>query len=273
MITIIKQKYDVIFLAEKKVADFIIENPDDVVNYNVSELANASGVSDATVIRFCKHIGFQGYNEMRIRLSRDLGRLQTAAPRFGLEDFDSVDEILQEFISNTLSLSKEIDIDTLLACAKRIRESAMVHVIAVGNTSPLAMYTGYRFERLGIRCTYNSMPEYFLNHINLAGPQDLVLALSLSGCSKQIVGGLELAKEKKLHTIVISGHKYSPAARLANVLILCGVMRGSSQQSIELSHLNLMAVIELLLHCLEKTSPATDLYSEKLVNILSEYKM
>lgn len=56
----IKQNYNNIFLAEKKVADFILDYPEKAVNANVSELANYSGVSDATVIRLCKHIGFQG---------------------------------------------------------------------------------------------------------------------------------------------------------------------------------------------------------------------
>ena len=56
----IREKYNQIFMAERKVADFVLENPERAVNANVSELANLSGVSDATVIRFCKRIGFQG---------------------------------------------------------------------------------------------------------------------------------------------------------------------------------------------------------------------
>ena len=53
----IRERYDSIFEAEKKVADYILEYPEKAVDYNVSELADVSGVSDATVIRMCKHIG------------------------------------------------------------------------------------------------------------------------------------------------------------------------------------------------------------------------
>ena len=70
----ITEMYDKIFQAEKKVADFILKNPELAVNANVSELANYSGVSDATVIRLCKHLGYQGYYQMKICLSRDIGR-------------------------------------------------------------------------------------------------------------------------------------------------------------------------------------------------------
>ena len=66
VIETINENYDQIFSAEKKVADFILSFPELAVNANVSELANYSNVSDATVIRFCKHIGYQGYYQLRI---------------------------------------------------------------------------------------------------------------------------------------------------------------------------------------------------------------
>ena len=69
----IDEMYDKIFQAERKVADFVRKNPELVVNANVSELANYSGVSDATVIRMCKHLGYEGYYQMKICLSGDLG--------------------------------------------------------------------------------------------------------------------------------------------------------------------------------------------------------
>ena len=71
----IRERYDSIFEAEKKVADYILEYPEKAVDYNVSELADVSGVSDATVIRMCKHIGYQGYYQLRLQLSRDIGKL------------------------------------------------------------------------------------------------------------------------------------------------------------------------------------------------------
>ena len=75
VVEMIREKYNQIFMAERKVADFVLENPERAVNANVSELANLSGVSDATVIRFCKRIGFQGHYQFRITLSRDWGEL------------------------------------------------------------------------------------------------------------------------------------------------------------------------------------------------------
>ena len=68
----IKNNYDSLHTAEAKVADFIQENPMQALEANVSETAELSGVSDATVVRFCKKIGYAGFYQMKIQLSLDM---------------------------------------------------------------------------------------------------------------------------------------------------------------------------------------------------------
>ena len=58
------------FLAERKVADFISSNPYEVVELNVSDLADKSGASDATVIRLCKRLGYKGFYQMKLARSQ-----------------------------------------------------------------------------------------------------------------------------------------------------------------------------------------------------------
>ena len=69
VLEVIRKRYSDIFPAEKKVADLILRKSQEVVNYNVSELAKASGVSDATIIRMCHHLGYSGYYQFRIALA------------------------------------------------------------------------------------------------------------------------------------------------------------------------------------------------------------
>ena len=70
----IDEFYEQLFSAERKVADCIRKNPDQAIMMNVSELASASGASEATVVRMCKHIGYQGYYQMRLVLAGDMAR-------------------------------------------------------------------------------------------------------------------------------------------------------------------------------------------------------
>lgn len=270
----IEAHYDEIFSAEKKVADYILKNPEDAVNANVSELANCSGVSDATVIRFCKHIGYQGYYQLKIALSRDLGRKQVEDLYEGYdEDKDSVSNVFRDFANNIVDIGNNFDKETMLTCAELIRSSTQVHIIAVGNTSPLAQYMGFRLGRLGVRCTYNMVAECFMNHVNLAEPTDIVIAISQSGSSRQVVQGLELAKERKLKIIAITAYKLSPVSRLADYLLFSNSGDASFNYYRSYSHLNETAVIDALLHFVtnEERIAANDAYKPEI--ILSEYKL
>ena len=271
VLQVIQEHYSQIFMAERKVADFILANPEKAVSYNVSELANQSNVSDATVIRLCKHIGFEGYYQLKLFLSRDLGRKQVSDE----EDItDSTVKTLDDFMhglaSNVVAVGRELGYGNLMECVELIRKCGYVHLVGAGNTSTLAQYIGFRLGRLGIRSTYNMVSLYFINQINLAGPDDIVLAISRSGSTKKVVQALQLAKEKKLRIIAITGHQYSPVSRLADHLLLSG----SSEQTVNIftkhSLFSEMAVIEALLHFLTDYDTASD---EKPEFLFSEYKL
>ncbi len=273
VIQIIKEKYDDIFLAEKKVADFILEHSEKAVNANVSELANYSGVSDATVVRLCKHIGFQGYYQLRISLSRDLGRNQTQEMNDSYKESNTVSEIFNAMARNISGIADNINQEKLLECARMIKEAKVVHIVAVGNTGPLAMDFGFRLGRLGVQATYNMVAEYFLNHINLADEEDIVIAISQSGSSKHVVQAMELAKEKGIRQIAITRYEFSPVSRLADYLLL-SKSSGQNTNYDSYSHLNEMAVVDSLLHFAANietiAKKPSNLDAPEL--ILSEYK-
>ncbi len=273
VIDAIKEKYDQIFMAEKKVADFILENPEKSVNANISELANFSGVSDATVIRLCKHIGYQGYYQLRISLARDLGRKQGNCLEAGKAGLDTVSGIFQKFASKLMEIGKNIGEDKMQECVNLIKSCEYVHVAAVGNTSPLAQYMGFRLGRLGIRCTYNMIPEYFLNNINLAGKNDIVFAISQSGTSKHVVQAIELAKEKGLKIIAVTGYQYSPVSRLADCLLLSSAEEQPFDYYKTYSHLNETAVIDAVLHFVTNEDTIIANSANRPEIILSEYKL
>lgn len=273
VIDTIKENYKNIFLAEKKVADFILENPEKAVNANVSELANYSGVSDATVIRFCKHIGYEGYYELRIMLSRELGRKQVSDGNMENIKTDTVGGLFQAFSSGITAIGKNLEQGKLLECANLIKASRQVHIVAAGNTSPLAMYMGFRLGRLGVKSTHSMIPEYFMNYVNLADAEDIVIAVSRSGESKQVVRALELAKEKTLKIIAITGFEYSPVSKLADYLLLSNISGQSFDYSKGYSRLYETVVIDALLHFVTNEEKIIANSADKPEIILSENKL
>lgn len=169
VLEVIRSQYDNIFSAEKKVADFVLNHPDKTVNANVSELAKLSGVSDATVVRTCHHLGYKGYYQFRITLSRDLGKQKKEV---GKEE-NAIDKVFGNLSDTLLDIGRSISAETMNECVSMIKNAKVVHVLAVGNAANVAQYLGFRLGRLGIRSTYNVSPEYCINHINLADQEDI----------------------------------------------------------------------------------------------------
>ena len=145
--------------------------------------------------------------------------------------------------------------------------------MAVGNTSPLAQYMGFRLGRLGVRCTYNIAPEYFLNHVNLAEEGDILIAISQSGNSKQVVQGLELGKEKGLKSIAITAFAQSPVSDLADHVLLSSAKAETFGYYKGYAHLNETAVIDALLNFVTNEELIKTKHADKPEMILSEYKI
>lgn len=272
VLEVVKEKYDDIFSAEKKVADFVLSNPQKVVDSNVSELAKQSGVSDATVVRMCHHIGYSGYYQFRITLARDLGKKQygdMVIPK----SKDAVEKVFHGYAENMLAIGKHIDTENMWNCVNLIKTCKTAHIIAIGNTNVLAQYMGFRLGRLGIRCTYGLSAEYFMNHVNLADPNDILIAISKSGTSKPVILGMELGKEKGLKMIAITSHIQSPVSELADYVLLSSGKADPFNYYKEYAHLNVMAVVDALLNFITNEELIKTKQADKPEMILSGYKL
>jgi len=272
VLSVITGMYDKISQAEKKIADFILNHIDDAVNSNVSELANHSGVSDATVIRFCKHLGYDGYYQMRLCLSRDIGRSQISSDGRLPAGADS-HGLFRMIADTAVAAAATIDNETLKTVVNLILNCDTVHLVAAGNTTSLCMYFGPRLEKLGIRCTYSLLPEQYLGHIDLSRKDEIVLAISGSGTSRYVVKALELAKEKHLRTVAITEFQFSPVSRIADYLLLSAPGSNGENPVAQTSRLGEMFVLEVLYQMLEYAmSNKSSLISEPEM-LLSESKL
>jgi len=272
VLDVIRDNYGKIFSAERKVAEFILQNPQEAVNSNVAELAKKSGVSEATVVRMCHHLGYKGYYQFRLMLAKDIGR-DAQKENEELESTpNAITKIFQEYANTLTAIGENINEDDIKACVNMIKTCKTAHILAVGNTTPLALYMGFRLGRLGVRCTYDIAPEYFLNHVNLADKEDIIIAISQSGCSKQVIQGMELGKEKGLKMIAITGYKQSPISELADYALISNSRIEAFNYYKNYAHLNETAMIDALLELVTNWKTIEETGADKPEVILSEYK-
>ncbi len=267
----IQSRYEKLSLTERKVADFVLRHPERAVELTVKELALESVVSEATVVRMCQRVGYDGYWPFRTMLARDLGRLYQKEKE--IDEEDTVKNIFKKYENIMSTLAKTIKKETLLECVKVLGECKRVYVIAAGNTAMLAQHMGFRLGRVGIKASFSGMPEYFMNMINLADKEDVVVAISQTGISKTVVTGIELAKKKKLKVIAISAHENSKIAELADLVLVSKGDTSRFDYYKSYNHLSEMAVIEALLDLLTNPETITEKNADILELLLSDAKL
>ena len=167
----IDKLYDQLFSKERQIADYIRANPQEVIMMNVSQLAKASKTSEATVVRTCKHLA-------------DLN-----------EEGDFVQRIFEHNIQNLRAIASRLSKKELLTCAYKLTHATAVHILAIGNTTPIALDLSFRLSRFGVQAFSSSISEYYLNNVSLGKETDVVIALSGSGTAKQVLQAVDIAKD------------------------------------------------------------------------------
>ncbi len=272
VLNVIREMYEEIFSAERKVADFVLQNPQKTVESNVSELAKLSGVSDATIVRMCHHLGYAGYYQFRITLARDIGKKQYGDAESS-ESTGAIERVFQDYAENMIAIGRRINSETLWNCVNLLKTCNTAHIIAIGNTNVLAQYMGFRLGRLGIKSSFGVSAEYYMNHINLADSDDIVIAISKSGTSKSVILGMELAKDKGLKCIAITSHIQSPVSELSDYVLLSHGKDSSFSYYKDYANTNMMATVDAILDFVTNEEFIKSKQADKPELILSEYKV
>ncbi len=241
----IRNNYDSLYAAEAKVADFILNNPGQAVEANVSETAELSGVSDATVVRFCKRIGYAGFYQMKIQLSHDMGKNMSLNKEREVQRPDSAQERMQTITNNMSLIAKHMDTDLLKKCAAAIDQSATVFVIGNSYAKIIACDISYRLIRKGIRCSGGGYAETDFENLQLGQENDVAIFISRSGEDKKTYKEMKAARRKGIITISLTDAAKCPMAQEADYALATGVPNHLIHENS--SSLSILTLAEVLL--------------------------
>jgi len=265
--------YEKLYPAEKRVADYLLKNPEKTVNLNIAELAAVSSTSDATVLRLCKRLGFSGFYQFKIGLVKE-GTMERQLVGYRGEQNDprTAKAIMSEIAGNILQLSDQIETKTVLQCASMIRNCHTVYAVAVGNTIPVAQDFTFRLGRLGIRAISSFVPEYTLNEINLGDKEDVLIGFTHSGTSIQIIQAMDLSKKKGMKTIAITDVPFSKAGKDASKTLCVPVNSNLFQGFGAVTNIYMLVMIDVLLYFIANLDSTTE-DADNLEYILANYKL
>ncbi|MBQ4543680.1 MAG: MurR/RpiR family transcriptional regulator [Clostridia bacterium] len=216
----IKMLYNKMGNAEKRIADWLMENPGKIISLSISELAEQCGCGEATLVRFARRLGFGGYQELKISFAREDGSAKTADGISAEDSCFQIFEKVSEDIYCSLEMTKNsLDAQNLETAAKAIMNGKRIMIYGLGNSAAVALDFQHKLMRLGYNAVSfcdNHMQSISASHLT---KKDVVIGISHSGSSKDIVDAVKIAKQNGATTISITNNGKSPIVKQSDIAL------------------------------------------------------
>ena len=192
--------------SEQTVAEFVLKDPKSIVMMKTAEASNEMGISEPTLIRFCKAIGFSGFQEFKINLSQQLAA-DDYFVMYEINEDDSIHELCEKVfdttISEILNVRSQIDQDILENAIEILVNAKRVEFYAFGGSAPVAMDGQHKFFRLKISSSYISDPHLQFMSANSLEKDDVVVAISQSGTTSALIDSVKIVRKNGVKVIGI----------------------------------------------------------------------
>jgi DNA-binding MurR/RpiR family transcriptional regulator len=208
---------------EKQIADYILKNPEKIVHGTINEVAEDLGVADATVFRFCKRIGYKGYQAMKIALASET-IIPSKEIQEEITEEDNEQEITEKvFKSNIQTLENTLqllDRVTIQKAVELIFAADKVYFFGTGGSSIIAMDAFHKFVQTGVKAYAFTDSHFQLMAASQLTPKDLAVVISHSGTNSDTINIVNVALENGAKTIGITSFPKSPLSQKVDVVLL-----------------------------------------------------
>lgn len=240
--------------SEKKVAQLILSSPDEVENLSINELALMAGVGESTIVRFSRKIGLGGFQDLKIALVK---YQTTQKSQIDDEGHEIKDEIYRQFLESLEDTRNTIKQDQIIQAAQMLHDAQHIYLFAVGTSGLVAMQLSNRLKRLGKFVEY--VPDGQLQSIysTLTKPGDLVIAISTSGNTKEVIQNIELAQKNGVAVITITNFINAPITHVGDLSLVASSKLFYSDAGSFAAPLNQLYLLDTLLKTLVEMEPET----------------
>lgn len=251
VLDIICASLDSFFESERKIGTYIIQHTAEVVDMTVGELAQACGVSDASVSRFCKKINMKGFHHLKITLAKEISEKgieeEEVSNHISVNDIEqSLKNILANKVTEITQTVSMMDAKQLSEILNQLNMARTVQFFAVGNTIPVAIDGAFKLNQIGIPAVSGTIWETQIGYTYNMTAEDVVIAISNSGESTAVLRALEAAKSAGATTLSITNSEKSSAAQLSDYHITTATREKLFLDGYCFSRVSATTVIEIL---------------------------
>lgn len=241
--------------SERRVAEYILKHPEDIINYSVQKLADLTNVSVATIVRLSKKMKCKGFQELKLKIAFDLNEPGNVQRDYAEIDEDySIEEVTQSVFHNNTKTLKDTERILSTVSIKQAFEliinSRKTCIYGIGASAIIAQDFKQKLTRIDYWCDVgSSFDEQVTLSANLSS-EDVVIAISNSGQTKDIVYATQLAKEKGAKIISITKYGDNSIAKLADVQLFVSSSEKTIRSGAMSSRIAMLSIIDILYICI-----------------------
>ena len=248
----IRSAYATLPSAERKVADFILENPDRATRMVINEIAEAAGVSVPSVTRLARKLGYNGFLDFRVALASgtanmDAQRDTTILPEDSEETV--IDKIYSASVNALEDTYKALDKQSLISLAHKLEVSERIFLCGAGGTSLLVGDIMSQMLSIGLQAGAVLTPEAISAYGKTFREGDIVIVVSRTGRNKMLNEALKMAKKKGATTALLCNYVNAPCAQIVDHFFCTSrlddykTIMGRETNSTMISILNLLVLL------------------------------
>lgn len=224
ILKILGAKLDSMTQADRQIARFILDHPDRMLTMSSAALAEATGRSQSSVVKFSQKLGYEGYQQLKLDVNKAKAQ-EFHAPagviHGSIDASDSYLTILQKLIGSKLLSMRETSAvnteETIDSALDALMSARRIQLAGVGASSLVARDFSYKLLKLGRTVLVDSDSHIQISNASALNSEDLIIAISHSGRSVETLRIAELAKKREANVLSVTGLHPNPLLELADI--------------------------------------------------------
>ncbi|MCK9444471.1 MAG: MurR/RpiR family transcriptional regulator [Tissierellaceae bacterium] len=277
-LAMIKNIYEDLPGSEKKVAKYVLDKPQGILNMTVAELAAKSQSSSSAVMRLCKSLGFKSYQELKIRIIRDIDSSENE-DYIDIKKGDTIESVAKTIKNNSIKSFEEtfdfFNYDILEKSVETIVNAKTIVMVGLGGSFIAAKDAQQKFIRINKTCY--ALEDMHLNATIIANldKKDLVIGISASGETREVIKLIEKANEKGIETIGITNYGRNSLSKIVGLSLFTPAdIESPLRSAATSSRLSQLFIIDVLFTYLATVQyHSTVEYLEKTKKAIDEFRL
>lgn len=204
-----------------KVRDVIVKDPERSAELTIDELSERAGVSKATVVRFCKGLGYSGFRDFRSALLKETARSESGSLGFERDGTETpLGEVARVVLASMDELWRYFDMDRFQEAVSRLARANQIVWYGTGMSGSLVEMVDHRFSLAGFKSRSFSESARFLAESTRLTEEDVIVCVSHSGSTGTVVEPMRKAVQQRAFTIAVTNYADSPLASMCDLHLL-----------------------------------------------------